>query len=71
MPDQLGRLVLFGAGETAASGRKVFDEIFRRLTTPVRVAILERPAGFNRIPRLWQGGSPTSCGSGSRTILWS
>jgi cyanophycinase-like exopeptidase len=46
MLDQPGQLVLFGSGETAASGRKVFDELFRRLPAPVRVAILETPAGF-------------------------
>jgi cyanophycinase-like exopeptidase len=46
MPDQPGQLVLFGSGETAANGRKVFDGLFRRLPSPVRVAILETPAGF-------------------------
>ncbi|HEY7032454.1 MAG TPA: cysteinyl-tRNA synthetase [Thermomicrobiales bacterium] len=46
MPDAFGRLVLFGSGETSASGRKVFDRLFRQLPAPVRVAILETPAGF-------------------------
>jgi cyanophycinase-like exopeptidase len=46
MTDQPGQLVLFGSGETAASGRKVFDEIFQRLPAPARVAILETPGGF-------------------------
>jgi cyanophycinase-like exopeptidase len=41
-----GQLVLFGSGETAASGRKVFEGLFQRLPAPVRVAILETPAGF-------------------------
>jgi cyanophycinase-like exopeptidase len=46
MPDQPGQLVLFGSGETATSGRKVFDALFQQLLAPVRVAILETPAGF-------------------------
>jgi hypothetical protein len=39
-------VVLFGAGERTASGRKIFDWLFRRLPIPVQVAILETPAGF-------------------------
>jgi cyanophycinase-like exopeptidase len=46
VPDQFGQLVIFGSGETSASGRKVFDEIFQRLPSPIRVAIVETPAGF-------------------------
>src|SRR5262245_36437272 len=46
MPDQPGHLVLFGSGETAPSGRKVFDAVFNRISQPARVAILETPAGF-------------------------
>jgi cyanophycinase-like exopeptidase len=46
MPDTFGPLVLFGSGETSASGRKIFDELFQRLPAPVRVAILETPAGY-------------------------
>jgi hypothetical protein len=38
--------VLFGSGETSASGQKVFDWLFRRLDQPLRVSILETPAGF-------------------------
>ncbi len=41
-----GSVVLFGSGETAASGQRVFDWLFRRLTPPIRVAVLETPAGF-------------------------
>jgi hypothetical protein len=38
--------VLFGSGETSASGQRVFDWLFRRLGQPLRVSILETPAGF-------------------------
>ncbi len=44
--EQPGLVVLFGSGETSASGRKVHDWVFRRLSAPIRVAVLETPAGF-------------------------
>lgn len=37
---------MFGSGETSASGQKAFDWLFRQLDPPLRVAILETPAGF-------------------------
>lgn len=43
---QPGWIVLLGSGETSPSGRKAFDWLFRQLQIPVRVAILETPAGF-------------------------
>jgi len=43
---QPGPLALLGSGETAASGRRAFEWLFRRVDHPVRVAILETPAGF-------------------------
>jgi hypothetical protein len=41
-----GLVALFGSGETSASGHAVFDLILRRVSPPIRVAILETPAGF-------------------------
>lgn len=41
-----GKVVLFGSGETSASGRRVFDELFAALGEQPRVAVLETPAGF-------------------------
>jgi cyanophycinase-like exopeptidase len=41
-----GMVVLFGSGETTPSGRKIFEEVFRRLPPQSQVAILETPAGF-------------------------
>jgi len=46
MPQTIGPVVLFGSGETSASGRRVLDWLFRRLPSPVRVSVLETPAGF-------------------------
>ena len=41
-----GPLVLFGSGETSRSGRQVHEEVLRRSPSPVRIAILPTPAGF-------------------------
>ena len=42
-----GVVALFGgAGETSQSGRQLHEWLLERLTSPVRVAILETPAGF-------------------------
>jgi cyanophycinase-like exopeptidase len=46
MCEQPGLIVLFGSGETSASGRKVYDWLMRRLSPPIRMAVLETPAGF-------------------------
>ena len=43
---QLGKIVLFGSGETSASGRAIHDRLMAELPPPVVVAILETPAGF-------------------------
>lgn len=45
-PPKPGAIVLFGSGETSASGRRVFDWLFSTLDETPRVAILETPAGF-------------------------
>ena len=41
-----GKIALFGSGETAPAGRQVHEALFRELERPIRVAILETPAGF-------------------------
>jgi hypothetical protein len=46
MSEQPGLVVLFGSGETSPSGRKVHDWVLRHLSPPIRVAVLETPAGF-------------------------
>ena len=46
MPNRHGLVILFGSGEIAPSGRKVHDWVMRQLPPPIRVAILETPAGF-------------------------
>ena len=41
-----GPIVLFGSGETAPSGQKVFDSLFRKLPDSPGVHLIETPAGF-------------------------
>ncbi len=41
-----GPIVLFGSGETAPSGRKIFDHVMRQLPPKPKLALLETPAGF-------------------------
>jgi hypothetical protein len=41
-----GSVVLFGSGETSASGRKVFERALKKLPHAPRLALLETPAGF-------------------------
>ncbi|MGQ9467804.1 MAG: CysS/YqeB C-terminal domain-containing protein [Anaerolineae bacterium] len=41
-----GLIALFGSGETAPTGRAVHEYLFRRIGSPIRVAVLETPAGF-------------------------
>jgi len=41
-----GPLALFGSGETSKQGRQVHEHILSRFTAPVRIAIVETPAGF-------------------------
>jgi hypothetical protein len=41
-----GPIALFGSGETAPSGQKIFDFIFKQIPKSPLVSILETPAGF-------------------------
>ena len=41
-----GKIVLFGSGETAKQGRKIQESLLMAYPRPVRVAIVETPAGF-------------------------
>ena len=43
---QPGLVVLLSSGEAAASGRRVYEWLFRRLPVPPHVAVMETPAGF-------------------------
>lgn len=45
-PTQPGPIVIFGSGETSAGAQAAYEYVFRALPQPLRVAIMETPAGF-------------------------
>ena len=46
MEHQFGPIALLGSGEASLTGGRVFDLISQKLSSPLRVAVLETPAGF-------------------------
>mgnify|MGYP001818929009 CR=1 FL=1 len=42
----IGPIALFGSGETSPAAQRIHHEVMSRLSTPVRAAIIETPAGF-------------------------
>ena len=42
----LGSIAFLGSGETSLAGGRVFEQIAKQLNAPVRIALLETPAGF-------------------------
>jgi hypothetical protein len=42
----LGQIAFLGSGETSMAGGRIFENLVRALPQPVRIAILETPAGF-------------------------
>jgi hypothetical protein len=41
-----GPIALLGSGETSLAGGRIFETLARRLPSPVHIALLETPAGF-------------------------
>ena len=46
MEPTIGRMAFLGSGETSLAGGRIFETLARLLPTPLRVAVLETPAGF-------------------------
>src|SRR5689334_5252091 len=42
----LGRIAFLGSGETSLAGGRIFESLARLLADPLRIAIMETPAGF-------------------------
>ncbi|MCX6067303.1 MAG: cysteinyl-tRNA synthetase [Chloroflexi bacterium] len=42
----LGNIAFLGSGETSLAGGRIFEQLARQLPAPVRIAIMETPAGF-------------------------
>ncbi|MDO9349282.1 MAG: hypothetical protein Q7T47_08340 [Anaerolineales bacterium] len=45
-PSLLGPIALLGSGETSLSGGRIFESLAQNLPSPLRIVILETPAGF-------------------------
>ena len=43
---QLGHIAFLGSGETSLAGGRIFEQLARQLAGPLRIAVLETPAGF-------------------------
>ncbi len=42
----LGNIAFLGSGETSLAGGRVFEQIAKQIDAPLRIALLETPAGF-------------------------
>ena len=42
----LGQIAFLGSGETSRAGGTIFESLARALPQPIRIAVLETPAGF-------------------------
>lgn len=52
---QPGLIALFGSGEASPTGRRVHEFLIKDKKPPVKIALLETPAGFEENPRHWYG----------------
>ena len=42
----VGQIAFLGSGETSLAGGRIFEAIARKMDAPLRIALLETPAGF-------------------------
>src|SRR5512135_1742883 len=42
----LGNIAFLGSGETSLAGGRIFEQLARQVSGPLRIAVLETPAGF-------------------------
>src|SRR5512141_3508473 len=42
----LGKIAFLGSGETSLAGGRIFEAVVRDLQEPLRLALMETPAGF-------------------------
>jgi cyanophycinase-like exopeptidase len=43
---KLGNIAFLGSGETSLAGGRIFEQLARQIAGPVRIAVMETPAGF-------------------------
>ena len=46
MQHSVGQIAFLGSGETSLAGGRIFETLARKINTPLRIALLETPAGF-------------------------
>ena len=42
----LGQIAFLGSGETSLAGGRIFESLARNIHEPLRIALMETPAGF-------------------------
>ena len=42
----IGQIAFLGSGETSLAGGRIFEALARKIHGPLRIALLETPAGF-------------------------
>ena len=42
----IGQIAFLGSGETSLAGGRIFEALARKIDGPLRIALLETPAGF-------------------------
>ncbi len=47
------RLVVFGSGELSSVGRGIHESLIKYVSAPVKIALLETPAGYEDNPHQW------------------
>ncbi|MBI3384841.1 cysteinyl-tRNA synthetase [Candidatus Gottesmanbacteria bacterium] len=50
-----GLVAVFGSGEMSPTGRRIHEYLISDKKPPVKIALLETPAGFEENPRSWYG----------------
>ena len=42
----LGQIAFLGSGETSLAGGRIFESLAKKINVPLRIALMETPAGF-------------------------
>jgi len=42
----IGQIAFLGSGETSLAGGRIFESLAKNISDPLRIALLETPAGF-------------------------
>jgi hypothetical protein len=42
----IGQIAFLGSGETSLAGGRIFEALAKKINDPIRIALMETPAGF-------------------------